>query len=209
MSDVPALHVGPRLWLVRHGETEWSKALRHTGRTDLPLTEHGREQAASLRVPLADVAFRGVLVSPLRRARETAALALPDAEPVVVDDLRERDYGAFEGITTEAIREDVPGWTSWTHDVPDGESLADVGERCDRAIQAALAVASPAGDAGEHGADVAIVAHGHVLRSLAARWIGEEAAFGGRLALGVSRVGVLAMERDTRTLLRWNTRDGA
>lgn len=204
VSGHPALHAGPRLWLVRHGETEWSRDLRHTGRTDLPLTDHGREQAASLREPLSDVAFRAVLVSPLQRARETAGLALPDAEPVIVDDLRERDYGAFEGITTEEIRRDVPGWTSWTHDVPDGESLADVGSRCDRAIDTALAVAAPDGDAGEHGADVAIVAHGHLLRSLAARWIGEEAAFGARLALGVSRVGVLALERDTRILLRWN-----
>ena len=204
MTDVPTLHEGPRLWLVRHGETEWSRTLRHTGRTDIPLTDHGREQAVALREPLGEVAFAAVLCSPLRRARETAAIALPDAEPVLVDDLRERDYGAFEGRSTEAIREDVPGWTSWTHDVPGGESLEDLGERCDRALETALAIANPEAGDTPGGVDVAIVAHGHLLRALASRWIGEEAAFGARLALGVSRLGVLALERDTRVLLRWN-----
>ena len=180
--------------LVRHGPTEWSVSGRHTGKTDLPLTEDGRAAAASLRERLAGYEFTTVLTSPLLRARETAELAgLGDrAEPEA--DLREYDYGDYEGLTTDQIREDRPGWYLWRDGVPDGETPDQVGARADRAIARAL----------EPGGDAVLFAHGHILRALGARWIELPAAYGGHLSLGTAAVCELGLERDRRVIKLWN-----
>jgi broad specificity phosphatase PhoE len=178
--------------LVRHGETEWSRTGRHTGRTDVPLTEAGRREAERLRAWLAGRSFALVLTSPLQRAAETARLAgHPDAERS--DDLLEWDYGAYEGRTTPEIRAEVPGWTVFRHGAPGGEPVEAVGARADAAIARMLAA----------GGDVLLFAHAHVLRVLAARWLGLDAREGRRLVLGTARAGVLGFERETRVLLRW------
>lgn len=180
------------LWLLRHAETEWSRSGRHTGRTDVPLTDAGRERARALRPRLAGRAFALVLSSPLSRARETAELA--GLTPQLRDDLREFDYGEYEGITTDEIRERRPGWDLWRDGTPGGETAADVGRRVDRVIEEALGA----------GGDVALVAHGHVLRALGARWAGQPAAFGGELALDTGAVSVLGFEREVHVIRRWN-----
>jgi broad specificity phosphatase PhoE len=182
------------VWLVRHAETEWSKAKKHTGRTDIPLTDEGRAAARALGDRLAGHPFAAVFVSPLSRARETAELAGLGDRMQLTDDLLEYDYGDYEGITTEEIRESRPGWFLWSDGVPNGESPDDVGARVDRVIAEALAVDG----------DVAIVAHGHVLRVLAARWLEQPAAFAGRLALETAALGRLGFERDVRVLTGWN-----
>jgi probable phosphoglycerate mutase len=180
--------------LVRHGPTEWSVAGRHTGRTDLPLTEDGREIAALLRERLARHTFATVLVSPLRRARETAELAGLAGRALVEPDLREYDYGAYEGMRTKEIREQRPGWYLWRDGVPDGETPDQVGARADHVIARAL----------ESEGDVALIGHGHILRALGARWIGLPAAYGGRLSLGTAAVCELAQEREHRVIRLWN-----
>ena len=179
--------------LVRHGETEWSRDGRHTGRTDLPLTENGRRQAELLRGALAEWGFAQVLSSPLQRALETCRLAGLGDSAQTTDDLREWDYGEYEGITTAQIRESRPDWYLWRDGCPGGEQAADVGRRVDRVI-ASL---------GE--GDVALFAHGHVLRVLAARWIGLEPEAGALLALGTGTLSVLGYERETRVVKRWNS----
>jgi broad specificity phosphatase PhoE len=180
------------VWLLRHAETEWSRDGRHTGRTDVPLTEAGRERARALRGRLATRTFALVLSSPLSRARETAQLA--GLEPQLRDDLLEFDYGEYEGITTAEIRERRPGWDLWRDGSPGGETADQVGARVDRVIDEALAADG----------DVALVAHGHVLRVLAARWVQQPAPFGGRLALDTGAVSVLGFEREVRVIRRWN-----
>jgi probable phosphoglycerate mutase len=181
------------VWLLRHAETEWSRDGRHTGRTDVPLTDVGRERARALGERIAGHAFALVLSSPLSRARETAELAgLP---PQLRDDLLEFDYGEYEGITTAQIRETRPGWYLWRDGCPGGETADDVGVRVDVVIEEAL---------GADG-DVALVAHGHVLRALAARWVEEPAAFGGRLRLDTGTISVLGFEREVRVIRAWNT----
>lgn len=180
--------------LVRHGETEWSRDKRHTGVTDIPLTDVGEEQARAAGRALAGRAFALVLTSPLKRAAETARLAgLAPAE--VDEDLREWNYGDVEGISTAQWREDHPGWEIWRDGPPGGETADAVGVRADRVIERALAV--------EDG-DVALVAHGHLLRILGARWLGQPAVFGGHLALGTAAVCELGFERDRRVLEAWN-----
>jgi probable phosphoglycerate mutase len=182
------------LWLVRHGATEWSEAGRHTSVTDLPLLPAGEEAARGLAARLAGGRFTTVLTSPRRRARRTAELAgFPDAE--VTDDLVEWAYGDYEGLTTPQIREGVPGWTVWTHPSPGGETGADVAARCDRVVQRAR-------DAG--GRTLAF-AHGHVLRALAARWLGLPAADGRLLRLDTATISVLGSERENAVVLRWNS----
>ena len=180
--------------LVRHGPTEWSVSGRHTGTTDIPLTDEGREAAGHLRERLARYEFTTVLVSPLRRARETAELAGLGDRAEVERDLREYDYGAYEGLTTDQIREQRPGWYLWRDGVPDGETPDQVGERADRAIARAL----------EAGGDAVLFAHGHILRALGARWIELPAAYAGHLALGTAAVCELGLERDRRVLRLWN-----
>jgi len=184
----------PEIWLVRHGETAWSTAGRHTGRTDVPLTDVGREQARALRAILGGRRFASVLTSPLARARETCSLAgFGDvAEPL--DDLREWDYGAYEGRTTASIREERPGWTVWSGGVPEGETAEQVGERARRVL------ARVEGADGE----VALFSHAHFLRVLAATWLGLPPVDGRLFRLDTASVSRLGWERETRVFLTWN-----
>jgi probable phosphoglycerate mutase len=180
--------------VVRHGQTDWSENGRHTGRTDLALGERGREQALALAGPLGAMAFALVLTSPLSRAADTSALAgfRDRAEPT--EDLLEWDYGDYEGRTTYEIREERPGWTLWADGVPGGESAAEVGRRADRVIERARAA----------GGDTLCFAHGHILRVLAARWIGLPPMGGRMLALDACAIGVLGWEREVPVIERWN-----
>ena len=182
------------LWLVRHGETEWSASGRHTSHTDVPLTDEGRKRAAALRKRLYGVEFAQVLSSPLSRARETAELAGYGAGIELVDDLREWDYGPAEGLTTPQIRETEPGWTVWTHALPGSEPVDAVGGRADQVVARARAV---------DGRTLAF-SHGHMCRVIGARWVGLPPADGSRLKLDTAAVSVLGWERDQPVLLRWN-----
>ncbi|HEX4897579.1 MAG TPA: histidine phosphatase family protein [Candidatus Limnocylindrales bacterium] len=184
----------PRLWLVRHGETEWARLGRHTGHTDIPLTDAGRAQAAALAPRLAAIAFRTVLSSPLIRALETARIAGFADRVTLEADLREWDYGADEGRTTPEIRDERPGWTIWRHGVRDGEPIESVAARVDRVIARARS-----GDG-----DTLCFAHGHVLRVLAARWIDLPPSAGARLALATATISILGWERETPVISRWN-----
>jgi broad specificity phosphatase PhoE len=186
-------HAGQEVWLIRHAETEWSLSGRHTGRTDIQLTEHGRERARKLGEAIRGHSFALVLTSPLARARDTAELAGLDGAQVR-EDLLEWDYGDYEGITTASIREGRPGWYLWHDGVPNGETAEEIGARCDRIIEEVL----------EADGDVAIVAHGHVLRALGARWAEEPVSFGGRLFLGTGAICVLGFEREVRVIRTWN-----
>ncbi|HYW03751.1 MAG TPA: histidine phosphatase family protein [Gammaproteobacteria bacterium] len=184
-----------RVWMIRHGETEWALAGRHTGRTDLPLTERGREQARALRGPLAGLVGRvdAIWSSPLARARETAELA-GLAPTRVVDDLAEWDYGEYEGLSTAELREREPGWSIWTTDIQRGESLDDVARRADRLVEQ-LARA---------GGEIVAVAHGHLLRILAVRWVGLEPVAARTLSLDTASVSLLEIARDVRVIRHWN-----
>ena len=181
------------LWLIRHGETEWSRSGCHTGLTDIPLTAAGRESAAALGRYLEGHVFDLVLTSPLERARETCRLA--GYETAAIDpDLREWDYGDYEGRTTTGIQAERPEWSLWTAGVPNGETAAQVAARAERAIARALPVAG----------DVAFFAHGHFLRVLAACWLGLPPEAGRFFALGTAAVCTLGYERETPVVIRWN-----
>lgn len=186
---------GPLLFLVRHAETEWSLSGRHTGRTDIPLTERGRMTAVSLGNRLEGRPFARVLSSPLSRAVETCRLAGYGARVEMHDELLEWDYGDYEALTTPQIRERRPEWDLWRDGCPGGESAADVGARVDRLL--AELRQPPAGD-------VALFAHGHVLRVLAARWIGLEPAGGALLALSTGSISRLGHERERAVVWGWN-----
>jgi broad specificity phosphatase PhoE len=182
----------PTVLLLRHAETEWSVAHRHTGRTDIPLTDEGRARAQALAPLLRGRRFALVLSSPLSRARETARLAgLP--EPELDDDLLEWDYGEAEGRTAADVREERPGWVLWRDGAPGGESPDDVAVRADRVIERLLST----------GGDICVVAHGHMLRMLAGRWLEEGPAFGQRLPLAAGHLAVLGFERAARVLRGW------
>ncbi len=189
-----ATRSGPAVLLVRHGETEWSRSGQHTGRTDLPLTDAGERHARALGERLRGREFALVATSPLQRARRTCELAGLGEDAVVLDDLRELDYGSYEGRTTMEIREERPGWNIWQDGTPDGETLDEAGARADRVIARAL----------EAGGDVALFAHGHMLRVLGARWIELPAQAGSGLALGTAALCDLGFERERRTLWGWN-----
>jgi broad specificity phosphatase PhoE len=180
------------LVLIRHGETEWSASGKHTSVTDVPLTGAGRRDAELLRARLAPRDFALVLSSPRARARQTAALA--GLVPTLDDDLVEFDYGDYEGRTTPEIREEWPGWSVWADGAPGGETAEQVGERADRVIERALTADG----------DVAAFAHGHLLRVLAARWIGLAATYGGHLALDTGSLSELGFERERRVIWLWN-----
>jgi probable phosphoglycerate mutase len=184
-----------QIYLVRHGETDWARLGRHTGRTDVSLTALGREQARDLGRRIGDHPFGLVLTSPLSRAAETAALA-GFGQAIHDPDLREWDYGALEGRTTADIRRDYPGWTIWSGPWPAGETARQVGARADRVIRRCLdpAVAG----------DTLIFAHGHLLRVLAARWLGLPARQGALFALGTATLGVLGWDRENRVIETWN-----
>jgi len=183
-----------KILLARHGETEWSRDRRHTGRTDIPLTENGRRQAAVLRGPLANRSFARVLSSPLSRALETCRQAGLGDRAELTGDLCEWDYGDYEGITTAEIRTRRPGWNLWRDGCPGGETAADVGRRVDRVL------ASLDGLDG----DAAVFAHGHVLRVLTARWLGLGPEAGALFKLDTGTLSALGYERETRVITRWN-----
>jgi probable phosphoglycerate mutase len=195
-SDPAGAHrlAGPELVLVRHGETTWSRSRRHTGRTDVPLTDVGRRHAAHIGAALAELAPDRVLASPLSRAWDTARLA--GLTPERDDDLLEWDYGEFEGTTTAEVRARIPGWSVWTAAIPDGESVEDVGRRADRVI------ARLRGGSGR----IALVAHAHLLRVLGARWVGLPPVAGRHFVLDTATLSVLGWERETPVVVRWNER---
>jgi broad specificity phosphatase PhoE len=182
------------LLLARHGETEWSANGRHTSRTDLPLTDNGRRLARRLAPRLADRRFALVLTSPLRRAVESCELAGLGKEAEVRDELREWDYGDYEGITTAEIHRRRPGWSLWRDGCPNGEIAADVGTRADRVITEVRAA---------H-ADAVAFGHGHMLRVLAARWLGLAPEEGALFALATGTLSRLGYEHDTAVILSWS-----
>ena len=182
------------LWLFRHGETAWSLSGAHTGRTDLPLTETGRERAEAIGQYLKGRRFALVLTSPLARARETCRLAGYGDVAEIDPNLREWDYGDYEGHTTAEIRKQAPGWSLWADGVPNGESVDQVAQRA----RAVIERAAPAGG------DVALFAHGHILRIMTACWLGLEPAGGRLFALGTGSLSMLGYEREARVITLWN-----
>ena len=183
-----------RVFLVRHGETEWSRSGRHTSVTDLPLTPEGERVAAGLKERLARESFDLVLTSPRQRARRTAELAgYPDAE--VDDDLVEWNYGDYEGITTAEIRKTVPGWTVWDDPVPHGETPAQVTTRLDRVAARIAAVPG----------DVLVFGHSHALRGLTARWLELDVTEGRHFVLNTATLSTLGWERGSPAILHWNS----
>jgi broad specificity phosphatase PhoE len=185
------------LWLIRHGETEWSLSGAHTSRTDIALTDHGRKRAEELRDFLHGRKFAAVFTSPMQRARETCAIAGYGDVAQIEDGLKEWDYGVYEGKTTKEIRLEHPGWSVWMDEIVGGETVEHVGERADAVIAKVLATTGEDGSA-------AMFAHAHILRILAARWIGLPATGGSVLALGTGSVSVLGFERETRVIQSWN-----
>ena len=182
------------LWLIRHGETEWSRSGAHTGRSDVPLNDVGRAQAAEIGRRLAGRRFVLVLTSPLQRARETCRLAGYGDEAQVDANLCEWDYGEYEGRTTAEIRALAPEWSLWRDGVPGGETIEHVAGRAQAVIARAVAA----------GGDGALFAHGHVLRILAACWLGLPPEAGRLLALDTASLSRLGYERETRVITRWN-----
>lgn len=181
------------LFLVRHGATEWSESGRHTSHTDVPLLPEGEAEAEDLQGFFADQEFALVLTSPLQRARRTAELAgFPHAD--VDEDLREWDYGAYEGLTRAEVREQHAEWTIWSGPTPDGETAEQIATRLDRLIARVRGVEG----------DVLVFTHGHLGRALAARWIGQSPAFGRALSLDTATVSVLAEDRGEWVIERWN-----
>jgi broad specificity phosphatase PhoE len=184
----------PRLWVVRHGETTWAAAGRHTGRTDVPLTEAGRQQARAIGPRLAGHRFGAIVSSPLSRALETARLAGFGAEVVTDDDLMEWDYGADEGRTTAEIDAERPGWRIWRDGPLGGEAIAALGDRADRVIAGVRARTG----------DTLCFAHGHILRVVAARWIGLAPQAGALFALDTATISILGREHGTAVISHWN-----
>ena len=180
--------------VVRHGETDWSATGKHTSRTDLPLNDDGRRRAAALRDQLSRRRFEVVLCSPLRRARETCELAGFGERATTCDELREWDYGEYEGMTTPEIRELRPDWDLWRDGCPEGETPAQISARADVVIERLSNTDE----------DALLFAHGHILRVLSARWIGYEPAAGEHLLLGAGSLGVLGYDRGTPVIDRWN-----
>jgi probable phosphoglycerate mutase len=182
------------VFAIRHGETEWSLNGRHTGTTDIPLTDNGRRLAERLRAALNGRTFALVLVSPLQRARETCELAGVAGRAIIDPDLVEWDYGKYEGLTPREIDRQAPGWLIFRDGCPGGESPEQVGARADRVIARARAVEG----------DVALFAHGHVLRVLVARWLGLPAGAGQHFLLDTGTFSVLADYHGVPALKTWN-----
>ena len=185
-----------QVWLVRHGETEWSRDGRHTGLTDIPLTDAGRDQAMRLGSRLAGHRFALVLTSPRTRASETAELAGFGEAAVKDPDLAEWDYGALEGRRSAEIVADYPGWAIWTGPWPGGETVEAVSARADRVLARCLAP--------EVGGDALLFGHGHMLRVLAARWLGLSGHSGSLFALSTATVSVLGWEHERPVIETWN-----
>lgn len=184
------------LWLIRHGETEWSLSGAHTGRTDLPLTPEGERKAEALRPKLQGHDFALVLTSPLQRARRTCELAGLGADAKNEPNLLEWDYGAYEGRTTEDIHRERPDWSLFRDGVPGGETIQQVAVRAKAVIDRAVKEGA--------GGDVALFAHGHILRILTACWLEMTPDAARSFALGTASISMLGYEHDTRVILRWN-----
>ena len=182
------------LWLIRHGETEWSLSGKHTSRTDLPLTERGKERAVKIREYLEGKSFSMVLTSSLQRARQTCEIAGFGDVAQIDDDLSEWNYGIYEGRTTKDIQKEIPGWSVWSNPIIGGETIDQVAERARRVIARAAA----------KGGCVALFAHAHILRILAACWIESPPVMGSRLALGTGSISTLGFEHQTRVISMWN-----
>ena len=184
---------GNEVFLVRHGETAWSLSGQHTGSTDIPLTENGENVARELGETLAGREFADVRASPLSRAVETARLA--GFDDVQIDDrLKEWDYGEYEGKTTPEIRETRPDWFLWRDGCPGGESPEQVGARADHLL----------GTLRKSDGDCVVFAHGHILRVITARWVGQPVSFGARIALSTGSLSILGFERETQVIREWN-----
>jgi probable phosphoglycerate mutase len=194
-ANAAEVTIAREIWLIRHGETAWSRSGQHTGRTDVPLTDHGRDEARALAPVLAAQRFDAVLSSPLSRALETCRLAglgeLAQPEPALL----EWDYGQYEGLTTPQIRAEVPGWTIWRGPVPGGESLEQIDARAKALIDRLLA---------KMPARIALFSHAHFLRTLAGCWIGDSAALGAHFTLGTASISILGFEHEERVIRQWN-----
>lgn len=186
--------MNPQIYLIRHGETEWAKNGRHTGRTDIPLTDAGREQAGFLLPIFDEVKFACILSSPLKRALETANIAGLGSRLEVDNDLMEWDYGDFEGLKTKEIREQVPDWTVWTHPCPKGETIEQVSQRAYRVVAKLRSIEG----------NVAVFSHGHFLRVLVSRWIGLPSNYGRCFLLGTSTLSILGYEDEKPVIKTWN-----
>jgi probable phosphoglycerate mutase len=182
------------IWLMRHGETEWSASGAHTSRTDLPLLPSGIKQAQELTAKLKGQKFALVLVSPMQRAQDTCRLAGLSANAQITADLKEWDYGRYEGLSTAQIRKERPDWSLWRDGVLDGESLDQVGARVQRVIDRSLKAQG----------NVALFAHGHVLRILTAVWLGLIPRDAQYFALNTGSISVLGFEHEYRVIRRWN-----
>jgi len=191
----PDVDDGAQLWLVRHGQTEWSRDGRHTGRTDVPLTSHGEAEARALAPLLARLAPARVLCSPRVRATRTAELSGLHVD-AVDPDLAEWDYGDYEGMTSAEIQEKVPDWTIFTHGAAGGESIDAVRQRADRVLTRAAASLSDG--------PVVLVAHGHISRVLGARWIGLPVQGGANLLLDEAAPSVLGAQKGVPVIVHWN-----
>lgn len=185
-----------QLCLVRHGETEWSLSGAHTSHTDVPLTARGREQATAIGAYLQSQQFTRVLTSPMQRARDTCGIAGFERIAEIREDLREWDYGEFEGRTTNQIREEIPGWSIWNADPAGGERLLTVGHRAERLIENCIGA----------GGYIALFSHAHFLRILAAVWLGLPPRFGSLLGLDTGSISTLGFERENRVIDTWNRR---
>ncbi len=198
ITPAPPIPGGPKLWLLRHGETEWSRSGQYTGLTDLPLTEVGEAQARSARAALSDVDLDLVLTSPLQRAHVTATLAgFPEAE--VEPNAVEWDYGDYEGINSAVVRAENPGYLIWDNGVPNGETLEQVSARADKIVARVRAVQRADGEP----ANVLLVAHGHFLRILTARWLGLPGGEGRHFVLGTAKVCTLGWDKKTPAVEQW------
>jgi len=195
----------PRIVLIRHGQTDWSRDSKHTGSTDIGLNTTGEAEARLVAPTLRDWDFCAVFSSPLLRARQTAELAGFDGQVTFLDDLVEWDYGRYEGLTNNEIRASEPGWSKWQNGAAGGESADDVGRRADAAIETLVATCY---GASVDGGDVAVFAHGHLLAILVARWLGLAASEGKRFVLDTATVTVLGAKRSDRVLRLFNHRCG-
>lgn len=199
-SNIPAKPSAPatlEIWLIRHGETAWSRTGQHTGRTDIPLTEHGQEQARALVPILAAQHFDRVLSSPLVRATETCRLAGLGEQLEIAPEAQEWDYGVYEGRTTHEIRAEQPDWSIWQDPMPKGENVAAIQARAMGLMQQLLS--------SQNGPQrIALFSHGHFLRVFGGCWMGNSALLGAHLLLDTASVSVLGFDRETRAIKHWN-----
>jgi broad specificity phosphatase PhoE len=187
------------IYLIRHGETDWTATGRHNGRTDIPLNTRGCQQAEALRKELCDVRFDRIYSSPSQRAKQTATIALPVGPVALCDELLEWDYGSLEGKTVVEIRETVPEWTPWTHGFPGGETLAQLQLRVTRLANQVISIPGVVG----------IVSHGHTLRIFAVTWLGASIDLASRLSVAPASISILDWEYNLPSIRRWNLQPGS